>query len=248
MEGRIRSADSVRVARVREPLSGETGSPGDDHLDDIVVEREARVDSAWKSAMAEVLTEAMRRFAVPEICPRVPGDRRIRFGVQFIARDARATIILYLADRCFEYWSGRAYVGSAEMRSTAPRILALLKQAFPADTTVRHLDLKGLISCEDYHREHPDVSQIEQPPEVTRRVPPRYPKEAKKARVEGRVLLRVMIGPDGVASEVKVLESVAGLDAAAIASVREWEFAPALDCWGNPAASSLDIPVRFKLD
>lgn len=236
------------MARVREPLAGETGTPGDDHLDDIVIEREARVDSTWKAAMAEALTEAMRRFAGPEICPREPGARRIRFGVQFIGRDRRATIILYLADRCFEYWTGRTFVGSAEMHGTAPRILALLKQAFAADTTVRHLDQKGLISCEDFHREHPEASLIEQPPEATRRVPPNYPRQAKKARIEGRVLLRVAIGADGVPGEVKVLESVPGLDDAAIASVRQWEFTPALDCWGYPAASSLDIPVSFKLD
>src|SRR5262249_32095267 len=145
VEERIRTADSVRVARVREPLAGETGTPGDDHLDDIVIEREARVDSTWKAAMAEALTEAMRPLPGPEICPRERGARRIRFGVQFIGRDRRATIILYLADRCFEYWTGRTFVGSAEMHGTAPRILALLKQAFAADTTVRHLDQKGLI-------------------------------------------------------------------------------------------------------
>jgi len=236
------------VARVRDPIAGETGSPGEDHLNDIIIEREARMDSAWKAAMADAITEAMRRFAGPEICSREPGARRIRFGVQFIRRDQRATIILYLADRCFEFWSGRAFVGSAEMHGTAPRILALLKQAFPGDTTVRHLDLKGLISCDDFRREHPEESMIEQAPEATRRVPPRYPKEARKAKIEGRVLLYVTIGANGAIGEVKVLESVPELDAAAIASVREWEFAPALDCWGNPVASSLDIPVRFKLD
>ena len=238
----------MRVARVREPLTGETGSPGEDHLHDLIVEREALVDSAWMASMADALTEAIRRFPLPEICPREPGGRRIRFGVQFIGGDRRTTLILYLADRCFEFWTGRTFEGSAEMHGIAPRILALLKQAFPADTTVRHLDLKGLISCEDHHREHPEESLVEQPPEATRRVPPKYPKEAKKARIEGRVLLSVTIGADGVPGEVKVLESVPGLDAAAIASVREWEFAPALDCGGNPVASSLDIPVHFKLD
>src|SRR5262249_55361707 len=149
---------------------------------------EARVDSAWKASMADAITEAMHRFHAPEICPREPGARRIRFGIQFIRGDERATILLYLADHCFEFWTGRSFVGSAEMHDTTPRILALLKRAFPTDTTVRHLDLKGLISCEDYQREHPEASPVEQPAEVTRMVPPRYPKDAKKARIEGRVL------------------------------------------------------------
>ena len=55
-------------------------------------------------------------------------------------------------------------------------------------------------------------------------------------------------GVDGLVTEVKVLESLPALDAAAIASVREWEFTPALDCSRNPIASSIDIPVIFKLD
>lgn len=247
IEQHILGADSVRVARVREPNSGEAGAPGDDHLADIIVERMGRVDPAWKSAMGEVLAEAIRRFPQPEICPRAPEPRRIRFGVQFIGGDRRTTIILYLADRCFEFWTGRTFEGSAELHDTAPRILALLKQAFPTDTTVLHLNAKGMISCGDYQREHPDAPPAEQAAEATRMVPPRYPKQAKKAKLEGRVVLKVAIGVDGVVGDVAVVESVPGLDDAAIASVRGWEFAPALDCEGNPISSSLVIPVVFKL-
>jgi TonB family protein len=248
VEDHIRSADSVRVARVREPNTGEAGTPGTDRLSDIVIEREAEVDDAWRKAMAEVVVEAIRRFPAPEICSREPGRRRIQFGVQFAGGGRRTTLMISLADRCFEFWTGRTFEGSAEMHDTAPRILALLKQAFPTDTTVRHLDLKGLISCADYQREHPEVSPIEQLPEPTRMVPPRYPKEAKKAKLEGRVLLQVKVETDGTVSEVKVSESVPGLDEAAIASVREWEFAPALDCDGNAIAAWIPIPVRFKLE
>ena len=247
IEDAIRTADTVRVARVREPNTGEAGAPGTDRLSDIVIEREAKVDAAWREAMAQMLVEAIRRFPQPEICPRDPGRRRIQFGVQFAGAGQRTTLLVYLADRCFEFWTGRTFEGSAEMHDLAPRILALLKQAFPTDTTVRHLDLKGLISCADYHREHPEESQIEQMPEPTRMVPPRYPKGAKKEKLEGRVVLRVQIGEDGSVGEVKVEQSVPGLDEAAIASVREWEFAPALDCDGNAVAAWLVVPVRFTL-
>ena len=79
-------------------------------------------------------------------------------------------------------------------------------------------------------------------------VPPRYPKEAKKAKLEGLVLLQVRIEADAVISEVKVSQSVPGLDAAAIEAVREWQFLPALNCSGDPVAAWLMVPVRFKLD
>jgi TonB family protein len=245
--GHIRSADTVRVARVREPNTGETGTPGADRLSDIVIEREGRVDAAWRKAMADVLIEAIQRFSAPDLCPREPGRRRIQFGVQFAGGGRRTTLMIYLADHCFEFWTDRTFEGSAGMKDTAPRLLALLKQAFPTDTTVRHLDLKGLITCADLLREHPEQSPIEQLPEPTRVVPPRYPKEAKKAKLEGRVVLEVMIGADGTVGEVKVAQSVPGLDEAAIATVREWEFAPALDCDGEPIAAWLAVPVRFQL-
>jgi protein TonB len=198
--------------------------------------------------MAGALTEAMRRFPAPEICRREPGERRIRFGVQFFNGDLRITIVLYLADRCFEFWTARTFKGSAGMHDVAPRILALLKQGFPADTTVRRLGLAGLISCEDYAREHPGTPPVTQPPEATRIVPAQYPKQAKKAKIQGRVLIQAMVEVDGTVSELKVMESVPELDAAAIAAVRQWSFEPALDCEGRPVAAQLLIPVLFKLD
>jgi protein TonB len=248
LEARIRSADSVRVARIHEPTSGEAGTAGEDHLNDIVVDHEGRGDAAWRASMAEVIAEAIRRFPEPEICARAPGPRRIQFGVQFVGHDDRTTIVLYLADRCFEVWTGRSFVTSAGLHDLTPRVLPLLRQAFPTDTTVQHLDIKGMISCEDFQREHPDASTIEEAPEVTRKVPPNYPKAAFKAKIEGSVVVQAMIQADGTVLDVKVLESVPELDAAAIDAVRHWEFAPAIDCWGSPVTAPLVIPVRFTLE
>jgi TonB family protein len=248
LEERIRSADSVRVVRVREPVSGETGAPGEDRLADFIVEGEGRADGEWRTSMAGAITEAMRRFSAGETCPRESGPRRIRFGVEFFAGDPPVTIILYQADRCFEFWTGRTFQGSAGLHDIAPRVLALLKQAFPADTTVRRLGLSGLISCEDYVREHPEAPPVMQPPEATRIVPARYPKQARKAKIEGRVMVQALIGADGTVSDLKVVESVPALDAAALAAVEQWTFDPALDCDGHPVAARLVIPVVFKLD
>jgi len=247
IEERIRKADSVRVVRLREPLSGESGAPGDDRLDDFIVERVGRAEGTWKWDMAEALASAMRRFPGPAICRRQSGSRLIRFGVQFFTGERRTSFVVYLADRCIEFWSGRAFEGSAEMHSLAPQLLALFKQAFPTDTTVRHLEVTGRISCEDYLREHPAANLVEQPPEPTRRVPPAYPKEAKQAKIEGEVLVEVMVGADGAVGETRVLKSVPALDAAAVAAVRQWRFAPALDCWGRPIACRVVLPVRFAL-
>jgi TonB family protein len=63
-------------------------------------------------------------------------------------------------------------------------------------------------------------------PEVLRRVAPMYPEDAMRRRVYGRVLIQALIGTNGRVREAKVVESVPGLDEAAVESVRAWEFKP----------------------
>ena len=63
------------------------------------------------------------------------------------------------------------------------------------------------------------------PPAKVTDVPPVYPTVAQAARVQGVVILEAVIGPDGRVTDVKVLRSVALLDDAAIAAVRQWEYA-----------------------
>lgn len=78
--------------------------------------------------------------------------------------------------------------------------------------------------------------------------PPRYPPAAVQGHAEGKALLRVLIGTDGVPAEISVYKSsgTETLDAAAIESMREWRFAP-MRCGDKPASSYALIPVDFNL-
>lgn len=67
------------------------------------------------------------------------------------------------------------------------------------------------------------------PPRVTSRVAARYPSEAFARGIQGTVVLRVTVEPDGAVSNVEVLRSVDtqyGIDDAAVAAVRGWTFEP----------------------
>lgn len=67
------------------------------------------------------------------------------------------------------------------------------------------------------------------PPRVTTRVAARYPSEAFARGIEGTVVLRVTVEPDGGVSSVEVIRSVDtqyGVDDAAVAAVRQWTFEP----------------------
>jgi TonB family protein len=83
-------------------------------------------------------------------------------------------------------------------------------------------------------------------PRLIKRVSPEYPIAALNARQQGVVILEAMIGTSGAVTDVKVLRSIAGLDAAAVDAVRQWEYAPTvIDDVAVPVISS--VAVEFKL-
>ena len=85
------------------------------------------------------------------------------------------------------------------------------------------------------------------PPRVISATDPQYSKEARKARVEGTVLLWLIVGPDGLAHDIKVARSLGhGLDQTAIEAVRTWKFKPGLKD-GRPVPVQINVELNFRL-
>ena len=78
-------------------------------------------------------------------------------------------------------------------------------------------------------------------------VPPRYPDDAVQAKVQGVVVLDVVVGADGVPTDVQVSKGVPMLDAAAIEAVRQWRYEPTL-MNGAPVPVAMTVNVNFTLD
>ncbi len=79
---------------------------------------------------------------------------------------------------------------------------------------------------------------------------PEYPEAARKAGVQGRVLLEVLVKADGSATGVVVREGIPGhpeLDRAAVDAVMKWEFKPATS-EGVPVDMAVIVPIEFRLD
>ncbi len=89
------------------------------------------------------------------------------------------------------------------------------------------------------------LSDIE-PPKLMTRVTPVYPTEAKKAGIEGTVILGATIDGEGKVTDVKILESIPGLDQAAIDALKQWIYYPV---WLNnqPVIYSFTVAVKFSL-
>jgi protein TonB len=81
-----------------------------------------------------------------------------------------------------------------------------------------------------------------------RNPPPRYPLIARRNGEQGTVTLRVLVTRDGTPGTV-VLEKTSGsasLDAAALATVKEWRFVPAQQN-GQPVEAPVLVPIVFRL-
>jgi protein TonB len=77
-------------------------------------------------------------------------------------------------------------------------------------------------------------------------VPPQYPAEAGRARIEGTVVLMAVIGRDGSVEDVRVESGLPILAQAAINAVRQWRYKPYL-IDGEPVEVDSRITINFNL-
>ena len=85
------------------------------------------------------------------------------------------------------------------------------------------------------------------PPRLVHEVPPDYTERARRAGVEGEVLLEIVVTAQGAVSEVRVLRRLgSGLDEEAVSAVRQWRFTPA-SRQGTSVAVIVEVAVGFSL-
>ncbi|MBK9063452.1 MAG: energy transducer TonB [Acidobacteria bacterium] len=85
------------------------------------------------------------------------------------------------------------------------------------------------------------------PPVAIETIAPPYPELARRARIEGVVVLDAVIGADGAVREVRVAQGVSPLlDPAAVEAVRRWRYRPA-SVGARPVAVLLKVVLTFSL-
>ena len=82
-------------------------------------------------------------------------------------------------------------------------------------------------------------------PTLVTQVRPKYTAEALQRKIQGTVVLEVVVGREGVHLAIRVTRSLdpGGLDEEAIAAVREWRFTP-----GRVGDTPVDVLVTILLD
>jgi len=77
---------------------------------------------------------------------------------------------------------------------------------------------------------------------------PNYSEEARSMKLQGVVILRVVISRDGTAERIVVMKGPGhGLERAAIDAVRRWKLQPARDRNGNPVPVEVPVEISFRL-
>jgi protein TonB len=79
------------------------------------------------------------------------------------------------------------------------------------------------------------------------KVEPQYSEEARSAKYQGTVLLKVVIDVDGKAKDMEVVNGLGlGLDEQAVLAIKQWKFNPGTRD-GLPVPVLAQIEVNFKL-
>jgi len=91
------------------------------------------------------------------------------------------------------------------------------------------------------------INGIETPKTVLKDVRPVYSMDAMRDRVQGEVMMEVVVREDGTVGDVKVLNSIhPDLDVSAVAAAKQWLFRPAMK--GNqPVAVIVTLSLSFKI-
>ncbi|HEX4546233.1 MAG TPA: energy transducer TonB [Candidatus Acidoferrum sp.] len=91
-------------------------------------------------------------------------------------------------------------------------------------------------------------SNLHSPPSCAYCPDPQYTDEAREAKLQGRVTLQVLVGADGRASQIRVVQGIGlGLDERALEAIRGWKFIPARDAGHRGVPAWVTVEAVFRL-
>ncbi len=90
------------------------------------------------------------------------------------------------------------------------------------------------------------VSNLQQQSKLIRMIQPTYPPLARQARIQGVVLLHIVVDEQGNVIRADVVSGHPLLEDAAVAAVKQWKYSPTI-LNGNPIKVTTTVSVVFTL-
>lgn len=241
------ASDSILVTRVEVleyPASDSAGAPHKFANKRMSVNQ---VKHAWMQRLAANFVPAGSATRA-ELCPPPPttdpAHRPWLLSALWVNKDgSRGQLYVNLATGCGMAGLAGSRPGSVDVGARRDSLLALFQQALYADTVLARETVASILDSAKAHAPHEVKETL---PEATLKVPPAYPDSARKAGIEGTVMVKALVGKDGIVMRVEIENGVAGLDAAALSAVKQWKFKPAT-ADGQPRAVWVVVPVMFRL-
>jgi TonB family protein len=134
--------------------------------------------------------------------------------------------------------------GAKELRAEARAALMPLRT--DVDQAVRYAAAWALAHLRPPSKPKTATKSDETPPKAIHVVRPQYPQAAFNAKLEGTVVVDLLIGEQGEVAHLEIRRSIPEFDAAAIACVRQWQFEP-MRSGGVPQAITAHAPVAFRI-
>jgi len=104
----------------------------------------------------------------------------------------------------------------------------------------------GSASGPETARHRPPVWEKEPQAHIVKRVPPVYPPLARQARIQGTVVLQVLIDKEGNVTNAQLISGHPMLAPAAIEAVKQWKYVP-FDLNGETVEVETTVQVNFTL-
>ena len=93
-----------------------------------------------------------------------------------------------------------------------------------------------------------DLADLDTPPQLVASVPPTYPAELRRAKVEGSVTLLFVLGENGRVEDPRVESSSRSeFEKPAVDAVRRWRFKPGMKD-GEAVRTYMRLPIAFRVE
>ena len=126
-------------------------------------------------------------------------------------------------------------------------LIALLAACHSSrDNNSDHLNMKDFLDSQSKEG-LPEFEEFDVPPALVKSEVPEYPEEAKRKKIEGTVVVRIIIDEKGFVERAEILKSPDRiLDEPTLKAVNKFQFKPAT-FKGKPVKSVLAIPIKYSL-